>query len=653
MSKRMRADARQCDVITEALDECKGQLMCSSKSVSAGGKGRWAPTVIDVDEKTWTSRWKTLKKHPSFVRVGKNGAPKNGVCNGGTWFYWGDAPTDLIYRAGFVHSPEFVDVDMMLVNARALPAPRTRRDVAYGKRNNTGVLIEGEEELEEELEEVPQEALTEHAAAPPPETPAQRRPFTAPALVDRIPLTWAVLSRNVASRKSTSNLKGRTAKNDEKSIRLNATIEAMGEINATEMSSEEDAVQLLITIAEHLDVKFNMAVALKDGAFHTPRDLVEYKYFLKLRNKRMAPMVNRMALKGVSCTMAKYMEYFEELPYVMPECVKPDIDDGAARLVPYKASLVSIFESKKVHEQKMLDFGITDADGNKIVFCSFGADKANVNANTAVETALFRMHNLKRHVNAPHAAMLAYMGAHDESLRELQNWLPLLTKDMRDLHENGVSFECPGACCNACEQGVDFEPAGNGVRRLRHKLRFQGAIVSDQLWSRCAVGMKTGCCHICGYNSYEKHDEGDVGAGRTSFDPGYYSEINGSFAVAQAAWAEASPGDEDFFGSSAYKAWCGEHVGHVGPNQVAEHDGAVIVDDPVHQGLSLVAKAVTNTAVAFAVDREALDGTGVDRLLGGLREAGVPSVPQRREISVFSSISSPFSCPPAARILEN
>ena len=94
-----------------------------------------------------------------------------------------------------------------------------------------------------------------------------------------------------------------------------------------------------------------------------------------------------------------------------------------------------------------------------------------------------------------------------------------------------------------------------------------------------------------------------------------------------AAWkATVRETTESFFDSTPYAVWCDENPGHVGPNLFHFLLSVFLaVDDPVHLGLNLVSKAVRDTAVLYATALEAKDGTGVQRLLSGLRLASLPA----------------------------
>ena len=178
--------------------------------------------------------------------------------------------------------------------------------------------------------------------------------------------------------------------------------------------------------------------------------------------------------------------------------------------------------------------------------------------------------------------------------------------------------------------GRDDVPLDDGVHHVDH----YSALVADQLLKRMAQGLQTAVCDKCGWNSACNHEPGDVGVGRDLRDSAYYGKINDSFYAAEAAWkATVRETTESFFDSTPYAVWCDENPGHVGPNLFHFLLSVFLaVDDPVHLGLNLVSKAVRDTAVLYATALEAKDGTGVQRLLSGLRLASLPAAHFRRRI---------------------
>ncbi|KAH8094079.1 hypothetical protein JL720_4068 [Aureococcus anophagefferens] len=449
-----------------------------------------------------------------------------------------------------------------------------------------------EEAVEEPVEAAPSD--DEVAAAMAPKTPKTCARYAAPPLAEQLPLTAALLGRNKRLRTATPDLKKRTHKDDEMTTRLLATDECIRTNNKVDTGDPDQAASMLHTLASHYDCHLQLMQLGGKGKYLTARDLMSYRFKLKLRMERLMPLVKGLAKDDMACKWDDFTAFYEGLPYEDPQMLKAlcgvDLDGGAARMVAYDQVLVRLLESRVAHEHDMFNFGFLDADGKPYWLSSFGADKANANATTAIELGLARCHNFKRHLNAPWAAIVTYMGAHDEGLRELRTWLTEATKPMAKLCKDGLQFRCPGeSVCNACEYpskspgraSIARPPAGRaGVKLVdgRHDVDHKMALVADQLWSRGAKGFKA----------------------------------NDSFFAYYAEW-EKDTGDVTFEKSRFYSAFQAEYPGRVGPDTFPFIPPLACVDDPVHLGLSLCAKGARDTVVAFAVRLESQDGTGVAR----------------------------------------
>ncbi|KAH8087572.1 hypothetical protein JL720_6882 [Aureococcus anophagefferens] len=459
MSKRTRAFAGSYDSVVEALNSFQGQLLCSSAKVSSTGQGRYAPDAIDIEPDTWKNHWSAVKQDPRFTRVGKETMSAGGLFKGGAWFYWAKAPDNLVYTGGFEGNIGYLDVGAMLGVARPLPAPKTRRQeylqtkkgkgVEYSYEDNTAPVEDDavDEDSSSDEEEDPEvAALTMET----PRAPAKPRPYSAPPLESRIGLSLELLSRPKRMRTSTPDLKKRTGLADERGLRLDATVEALAELNKVDASNKREFARLLLAVAEHADVMVELSTLIGAQNYLTARDLLSYKYMLKLRMSRMEPMVRDLNKRKTSCSVAEFHDFYESMPYVEPVPLDVDLDQGAARLVPYDKGQKQLLESRAAHELNMFNFSFKK-DDKPYILDSFGADKCKANSTTSIELALWRSHNLQRHVNAPHAAQIAYMGAHGETLPELHGWMPEVSKKLEAADREGVRFRCQGrGICNAC-----------------------------------------------------------------------------------------------------------------------------------------------------------------------------------------------------------
>ncbi|KAH8046780.1 hypothetical protein JL721_12305 [Aureococcus anophagefferens] len=321
--------------------------------------------------------------------------------------------------------------------------------------------------------------------------------------------------------------------------RLLATDECIRTNNKVDTGDPDQAASMLHTLASHYDCHLQLMQLGGKGKYLTARDLMSYRFKLKLRMERLMPLVKGLAKDDMACKWDDFTAFYEGLPYEEPQMLKAlcgvDLDGGAARMVAYDQVLVRLLESRVAHEHDMFNFGFLDADGKPYWLSSFGADKANANATTAIELGLARCHNFKRHLNAPWAAIVTYMGAHDEGLRELRTWLTEATKPMAKLCKDGLQFRCPGSRS------------------------------ATRLWSRGAKGFKVACCQVCGYNSAENHDGDDAAAERPNYELADTLKANDSFFAYYAEW-EKDTGDVTFEKSRFYSAFQAEYPGRVGPD---------------------------------------------------------------------------------------
>ena len=151
------------------------------------------------------------------------------------------------------------------------------------------------------------EAINEEvAAAMAPKTPKFRARYTAPDVEDVIPLALDLLRRPKLMRSATPDLKDRTGVKSEKRLRLDATIEVMGALNKVPMQTDPStAAKLLWTIAETIECKIEMLMQIKSKYYLRPCDQLENRYLLKLRQRRMQPVISRMHKKGTMEENAK------------------------------------------------------------------------------------------------------------------------------------------------------------------------------------------------------------------------------------------------------------------------------------------------------------------------------------------------------------
>ncbi|KAH8082504.1 hypothetical protein JL720_8531 [Aureococcus anophagefferens] len=295
MSKRTRASAGSYETVVEALNFFQGQLLCSRAKVSSTGQGRYAPDAIGIEADTWKKHWSAVKQDPRFTRVGMGTMDSDGLFKGGTWFYWGNAPDNLLYTGEHAAHADWVDVAAMLMASGPPPAPNTRRAEAYGKRHNKGVVTAPMEPVDTAPAEPVEDSSSDEeedpevAAAMAPKTPKTRARYTAPPLAEQLPLTAALLGRNKRLRTATPDLKKRTHKDDEMTTRLLATDECIRTNNKVDTGDPDQAASMLHTLASHYDCHLQLMQLGGKGKYLTARDLMSYRFKLKLRMERLMP----------------------------------------------------------------------------------------------------------------------------------------------------------------------------------------------------------------------------------------------------------------------------------------------------------------------------------------------------------------------------
>jgi hypothetical protein len=143
-----------------------------------------------------------------------------------------------------------------------------------------------------------------------------------PALFEQLPKTNFLLTRPLKRRVSTTKLIGRTTKVSERSLRLDASVEALCEINVVKKERKDDTAALLLALADHLDCKAQLMSQLGMCEYFSPRKMHELRFLLKLKKTRMLPMMRRMKRDGQAvCEPDAYETFIKQLPIAAPQIV--------------------------------------------------------------------------------------------------------------------------------------------------------------------------------------------------------------------------------------------------------------------------------------------------------------------------------------------
>lgn len=259
---------------------------------------------------------------------------------------------------------------------------------------------------------------------------------------------------------------------------------------------------------------------LNPGTYFDARRLHEMAFLTRVKPSRMRGLIQKLNSDGQGCcTFYGFMKWLNDakMSPILPlkardsytsNTATVDVDAGVARNTSFSEPLRMMLESHAINESDALDF--TD----KIVYASYGADKANM-LTVAVETAALRLMDMARYVNAPHAAHVQHMGNHEESLATIYTMLSPFKEELEDLHKNGISWTCPGpSCCCACRAEVPLSDGG-------HVLPYWQFLLADMLWTKTALGLKATICSACGEERGHGADGGYSCATKWRFTPEY------------------------------------------------------------------------------------------------------------------------------------
>jgi hypothetical protein len=149
----------------------------------------------------------------------------------------------------------------------------------------------------------------EQSALPPPPEPGHS------TLGEKLFLAEALLARGKAMRKETSQLKSTWCRtNDEQRQRVEASLQCLGVLNATDMNDPVAVANLLKVLAARSLAMEELRLILNKTDLFSADAVVKYKYLLKLKMRRMEPMLSAMRQDNPEvCSFSQAKEYYEKL----------------------------------------------------------------------------------------------------------------------------------------------------------------------------------------------------------------------------------------------------------------------------------------------------------------------------------------------------
>jgi len=181
-----------------------------------------------------------------------------------------------------------MDIEAMFGVARALETPTRKRRIEYSKRNNKGVLMGATPTGIEESDLEPEEAPEEPEKLP----PKKRRRFRPRPAHEVIPKALHLLARAQPMRMPTHELKKRSNADDERTLRLDASAEALGALNKVN-TSEYSAASTSTRVEADTIKRRSEAVAGLLKALVVSNNISYYILYCRISPDSLAIIVGR------------------------------------------------------------------------------------------------------------------------------------------------------------------------------------------------------------------------------------------------------------------------------------------------------------------------------------------------------------------------